>query len=88
MIVALTLLLTCQLIGEALARLLALPVPGPVIGLVLLFLGLRWRPSAALDGAPLATVACCSLISPCCSFRPEPGSSATPARYSPMVQAC
>lgn len=57
MIVALTLLLTCQLIGEALARLLALPVPGPVIGLVLLVLGLRWRPSAALDGAPLATVA-------------------------------
>jgi putative effector of murein hydrolase LrgA (UPF0299 family) len=57
MIVALTLLLTCQLVGEALARLLALPVPGPVIGLVLLFLGLRWRPSAALDGAPLATVA-------------------------------
>ncbi|MET3892035.1 holin-like protein [Bosea sp. OAE506] len=57
MILALTLLLACQLAGEALARLFALPVPGPVIGLALLFLGLRWRPSAALEGAPLATVA-------------------------------
>lgn len=56
MIFALTLLLACQLAGEALARLFALPVPGPVIGLALLFLGLRWRPSAALEGAPLATV--------------------------------
>ncbi len=57
MILALTLLLACQLAGEALARLFALPVPGPVIGLALLFLGLRWRPSAAVEGAPLATVA-------------------------------
>lgn len=56
MILALTLLLACQLAGEALARLLALPIPGPVIGMALLFLGLRWRPSAALEGAPLATV--------------------------------
>lgn len=57
MILALTLLLACQLAGEALARLFALPVPGPVIGLALLFIGLRWRPSAALEGRPLATVA-------------------------------
>jgi putative effector of murein hydrolase LrgA (UPF0299 family) len=34
---ALTLLLLCQLAGELLARLSALPVPGPVLGLVLLF---------------------------------------------------
>jgi len=33
---ALTLLLACQLAGETLQRLLALPLPGPVIGLVLL----------------------------------------------------
>ena len=39
-------LLGCQLAGEALTRWLALPVPGPVIGLVLLFLGLQ--ASAAL----------------------------------------
>ena len=57
MIPALTLLLACQLVGEALARLFALPVPGPVIGMALLFLGLRLRPAAALDGTPLATVA-------------------------------
>ena len=37
MIAALTLLLLCQLAGELLARLLGLPVPGPVLGLVMLF---------------------------------------------------
>ena len=34
-------LLGCQLAGEALARALGLPVPGPVVGLVLLFVGLE-----------------------------------------------
>jgi len=34
------LLLACQLVGEVLARSLALPAPGPVIGLALLTLGL------------------------------------------------
>jgi len=34
------LLLACQLVGEVLARGLALPAPGPVIGLALLMLGL------------------------------------------------
>jgi len=43
MIAALTLLLLFQLIGEVLARWLALPIPGPVIGMLLLFLGLLLR---------------------------------------------
>jgi holin-like protein len=30
-------LLVCQLLGEALVRVLAMPVPGPVVGMVLLF---------------------------------------------------
>lgn len=34
-------LLLCQLAGEAAARGLGLPVPGPVLGLVVLFVGLR-----------------------------------------------
>ena len=38
MIAALTLLLSCQLAGELPARLCGLPVPGPVLGLVLLFI--------------------------------------------------
>ena len=42
------LLLACQLVGEVLSRSLALPAPGPVIGLALLTVGLavwtRWRP--------------------------------------------
>lgn len=62
MIAALTLLLVCQLIGEALARLLALPVPGPVIGLALLFLVLQARSAGrrgatAIDAHPLGVVA-------------------------------
>ena len=32
----LTILLACQLAGEVIARLLRLPVPGPVIGMVIL----------------------------------------------------
>lgn len=36
----LTLILVCQLVGEAFVVLTGLPVPGPVIGMVLLFVGL------------------------------------------------
>ncbi len=43
MIPAVTALLVCQLVGEVLARALRLPVPGPVIGMVLLFLVLLLR---------------------------------------------
>lgn len=40
MIQAFAVLLVCQLLGEGVVRALGLPVPGPVIGLVLLALGL------------------------------------------------
>ncbi|OMG53842.1 murein hydrolase regulator LrgA [Azonexus hydrophilus] len=43
MLAALSLLLLCQLIGEVLVRWLALPVPGPVAGMLLLFLILLLR---------------------------------------------
>jgi holin-like protein len=43
MIAALTLLLVFQLIGEVIARGLGLPIPGPVIGMALLFLTLMIR---------------------------------------------
>ena len=43
MIPALTLLLVFQLVGEVVARALALPIPGPVIGMALLFLTLLLR---------------------------------------------
>ncbi|MEZ5614080.1 MAG: CidA/LrgA family protein [Rhodocyclaceae bacterium] len=50
MLSALTLLLVFQLTGEVLAQLFALPIPGPVIGMALLFvaLALRGGPSGAL----------------------------------------
>ncbi len=41
MIRGFVLLLLCQLAGETVSRGLSLPVPGPVLGLVLLFLGLQ-----------------------------------------------
>ena len=44
MIAAITLLLTCQLAGEALNRLTGLPLPGPVIGMFLLLGWLKLRP--------------------------------------------
>lgn len=47
MLRALAVLLACQLAGEAITRSLALPLPGPVLGLVilviLLFAATRWR---------------------------------------------
>ncbi|MEQ9176559.1 MAG: CidA/LrgA family protein [Alphaproteobacteria bacterium] len=43
MIESLTLLLVCQLAGEVLTGMFQLPVPGPVLGMVLLFAGLAVR---------------------------------------------
>ena len=46
MLTALTVLLCCQLAGEAASRLLGLPVPGPVLGMLLLFALLLGRAGA------------------------------------------
>jgi putative effector of murein hydrolase LrgA (UPF0299 family) len=54
MIHGFVLLLACQLAGEALSRSLALPVPGPVLGLVLLLAGLRAVPRLEARAAPVA----------------------------------
>lgn len=43
MVQPLALLLFCQLLGEVIARTLYLPVPGPVVGLVLLCVWLAFR---------------------------------------------
>lgn len=43
MINGLLTLLIFQLIGEVLARWLQLPLPGPVVGMLLLFASLLWR---------------------------------------------
>ncbi|GEP38662.1 murein hydrolase transporter LrgA [Nocardioides psychrotolerans] len=43
MITGLTWLLACQLVGEVLVRLLDVRVPGPVVGMLLLFVVLRAR---------------------------------------------
>jgi holin-like protein len=48
MLAALASLLVCQLAGEAVVRVAALPVPGPVVGMVLLFVAMLLR-------APLPT---------------------------------
>lgn len=62
MLRALAILLTCQLVGEAVTRALEMPVPGPVLGLLLLaailFVAQRWRLSdpATIDATPLGSV--------------------------------
>lgn len=43
MLGAITLLLVCQLAGEAVTMAAGLPVPGPVVGMALLFVGLLIR---------------------------------------------
>ena len=48
------LLLVCQLLGEVAVQALALPVPGPLVGMLLLFAGLLVRgglPDALSDAA-------------------------------------
>ena len=45
------LLLGCQLLGETLARLLGLPLPGPVLGMLMLGLLLQWPALRAPIGA-------------------------------------
>jgi putative effector of murein hydrolase LrgA (UPF0299 family) len=51
MIVALAILLVCQLAGEAVVHLISLPIPGPVVGMILLCAPLLARKalSSALD---------------------------------------
>lgn len=50
-IIGLLWLLGCQLVGEVLVRSLDVPVPGPVVGLVLLWGVLSWRGTP--DDAPV-----------------------------------
>ncbi len=45
MLESLTVLLVCQLIGEGAVHLLHLPLPGPVLGMLLLLLAFALRPA-------------------------------------------
>ena len=58
MLAGLTWLLACQLAGELVVRLTEAPVPGPVVGMVLLFVALevRRRLGADTERAPVARV--------------------------------
>ncbi len=51
MLEAFLVLCLCQLVGETLARLLSLPVPGPVIGMALLFVALQLRAARRTEAA-------------------------------------
>ena len=64
MLPALTLLLVCQLFGEIVIRALSLPVPGPVLGMFLLFLFLLLRdgPSTELRTTAQALLQHLSLL--------------------------
>jgi len=64
MLAGLTWLLVFQCIGEAIVYLTGLPVPGPVIGMLLLFVGLRLRGAIpkALDTAATGLLQHLSLL--------------------------
>ena len=64
MLVGLTWLLVFQCLGEALVHLTGLPVPGPVVGMLLLFVGLRVRGAipAALNTAATGLLQHLSLL--------------------------
>ena len=64
MLFYLTLILVCQLIGELIVGALALPVPGPVLGMVILFfiLLLRGRVPEGLDQTAGAMLRSMSLL--------------------------
>ena len=64
MIAALMALLACQVAGELVARLLGLPIPGPVIGTILLFalLLIRGRVPGALRDVARALLTNLSLL--------------------------
>lgn len=55
MMSAIGLLLACQLAGESLTRLFGWPVPGPVLGLVFLFVLLLGRERVQRDAMPIET---------------------------------
>jgi holin-like protein len=64
MLAGLTWLLVFQCLGEALVRLTGAPVPGPVAGMLLLFVGLRLRTAIpkALDTAATGLLQHLSLL--------------------------
>jgi holin-like protein len=57
MIRDLAVLLVCQLVGETAVRATGLPLPGPVLGLMLLFAVLLWSGARAPSQPKLAAVA-------------------------------
>lgn len=63
-LIGVTVLLSYQLVGEAMVLLLDLPVPGPVIGMLLLFLTLlvRKRTGQPLDSAAGSLLSHLSLL--------------------------
>jgi len=64
MLAGLTWLLVFQCLGEVIVRLVGLPVPGPVVGMLLLFVALRTREKvpAAIDGAATGLLQHLSLL--------------------------
>jgi holin-like protein len=59
-----TILLLCQLVGEVIAQYFSMPVPGPVVGMILLFLtiALKGSVSQSLDSTTSALLRHLSLL--------------------------
>ncbi len=80
MLFGLTVLLVFQLVGEALTYAFSLPIPGPVIGMLLLFGYLQWR-GASAELRRLHN--CCCSTCRYCSCLPELVSSVTVPCFAP-----
>lgn len=49
LIIGMSILLGCQFLGEVISRALSLPVPGPVLGMLILLIGLMIRGSVPVS---------------------------------------
>jgi holin-like protein len=89
MLQGLTLIFICQLAGEALVRLLGVPVPGPVAGMVILLLGLvvAGGPPEPRCGAPARPAGLPAAVFRARGRRPHRARRALKADWFPILLA-
>ena len=83
MIIGLLWLLGSLLVGEVLVRIFDAPVPGSIVGMVLLFVAPRWQ-RASDDSSVIRVGHFCSTTCSCSSFPPESASLSTSLQSATM----
>ena len=85
MLSSIAIVLGYQVVGELISRLTGIPVPGPVIGMVLMLLSFLVKDN--LIGIVRPTRAYCSQTSRCFSCRQASASCATASAFSMKASA-